>query len=57
MRLMTKGAMVGLATGVLAGAAIVKASKMKKFNNKKAERAVKSIETAVQDIAKMIKCE
>lgn len=55
MRSMTKGAMVGLATGVLAGAAIVKASKMKKFNNKKTERAVKSIETAVQDIVKMIK--
>ena len=55
MRSMTKSAIVGIATGVLAGAAVIKASKIKKFKNKKADRAVKSIETALQDIVKMIK--
>ena len=55
MKPITKSAMIGLATGCLAAAVIVKGSKMKKLHSKKVERAAKSIETAVQDIAKMMK--
>lgn len=55
MRAVTKGAMIGVATGCLTAAAIVKGSNMKKNNKKKAEHAAKSIGNAIQDIASMVK--
>lgn len=55
MKAVTKGAMVGVATGCLTAAAIVKGSNMKKHHKKKAERAAKSIGSAIQDIVGMVK--
>ncbi len=55
MKTVTKGAMIGVATGCLTAAAIVKGSNMKKGNRKKAERAAKSLGHAVQDIASIVK--
>ena len=55
MKTVTKGAMIGVATGCLTAAAIVKGSNMKKCNKKKAERAAKSLGNAVQDIVSMVK--
>ncbi len=55
MKTVTKGAMIGVATGCLTAAAIVKGSNMKKSNKKKAERAAKSLGHAVQDIANIVK--
>lgn len=55
MKPVTKGAMIGVATGCLTAAAIVKGSNMKKNHKKKAEHAAKSIGTAIQDIVGMVK--
>lgn len=55
MKTVTKGAMIGVATGCLTAAAIVKGTNMKKCNKKKAERAAKSLGNAVQDIVSMVK--